>query len=122
MNHVVCNRNGANIHSIASSVTGIVYSISTERNEHKRVFDCVSHFLTGAFRGRNSYSPNLNNVIIGLDQGYNCFKEIVSFIKSCGGETFGTSKRTLFNIYTFDQKRRGDWDKRLFRKRKEQGL
>ena len=115
--HVVCNHNGANIHSLASSVTGIVYSICTERNEHKRVFDCVGHCLTSAFRGRNSYSPNLNNVILALDRGYNCFKELVSFVKSCGGETFGTSKRTLFNIFTFDQKRRGDWDKRLFRKK-----
>ena len=41
----------------------------------------------------------------------------MSFIKSHGGDTFGTSKRTLFNVFTFDQKLRGDWDKRLVRKK-----
>lgn len=32
--HVVCSRNGCNIHSLANLVTGIVFAIFTERAEH----------------------------------------------------------------------------------------
>ena len=44
--HVVCNRNGCNVHSLASSVTGIVFAICTERKEHKTTFDCLTYCLT----------------------------------------------------------------------------
>ena len=115
--HVVCNRNGCNVHSLASSVTGIVFAICTERKEHKTTFDCLTYCLTRAFKRRNSIFPNLKNTIIGLDRGYSCYKQLVSFIKTHGGDTLGTSKRTLFNIFSFDQTRRGDWDKRIFRKK-----
>ena len=115
--HVVCNRNGCNIHLLASLVTGIVFAICTERREHKTTYECLTHCLTSAFRARNSFYPSLQNIILGLDRGYSCFKELVSFIKSYGGDTLGTSKRTLFNIFTFDQNNRGEWDRRLFRKK-----
>ena len=58
--------------------------------------------------------PDLNKIIVGFDRGYNGFLLLVAFILKCGGNTFGTSKRALHNIYTYDQKKR-DWDKRIFK-------
>ena len=77
--HVVCNHNGCNIHSLASSVTGIVFAICTERREYKTTYECLTHCLTSAFRARNSFYPSLQNIILGLDRGYSSFKELVSF-------------------------------------------
>ena len=112
--HEKSNRFGANMHSLVSSLSNIVYSISTER-ENKNTIDCVEECFLAAFPKRNDNRvPNLNKIIVGFDRGYNGFLLLVAFILKCGGNTFGTSKRALHNVYTYDQKKR-DWDKRTFK-------
>ena len=112
--HEKCNRFGANMHSLAGSISSIIYGISVERDNYS-TFDSVEECLLSAFPKRNDNKfPNLNNTIIGFDRGYNGFLKLVSYILRCGGHTYGTSKRALHNIFTYDQKQR-DWDKRVFR-------
>ena len=112
--HTSCNRFGANMHTLASSVTGIIYSISTE-TEYMSTFDAMVNCLSSAFKGKNTTQPALNNSIIGFDRGYSGFKRLVPYILQCGGHTFGTVKRTLNNVFTYDQRKQGEWDKRQFR-------
>jgi hypothetical protein len=112
--HEKCNRFGANMHSLVSSLSNIVYSIAIERDKCNTI-DCVQECLLSSFPKRNNNrEPDLRKVIIGFDRGYNGFLNLVSYIVKCGGNTFGTSKRALHNIFTYDQKKR-DWDKREFR-------
>ena len=74
--------------------------------------------MVAAFPRKNTTrDADLKKIIIGFDRGYNGFLNVVAFILKCGGHTFGTSKRALHNIYTYDQKKRM-WDSRVF-KRKE---
>ena len=51
--HVVCNRWGANVHTLASSVSGIIYSISIETKEDS-ILDYIVSCLTSTFRQGNS--------------------------------------------------------------------
>ena len=111
--HVVCNRWGANIHTLAGSVSGIIYSICIETKEDSTT-DCLKHCLEVCFKMGNSRHPNLKNVILGVDRGYGG-KGLVSYITQHFGNIFGTVKRSLFNPFTYDQKSRGSWDKRLFK-------
>ena len=112
--HEKCNRFGANMHSLVSSLSNIVYSVAMERQD-MTTMDCVKDCLRISFPRRNNRrTPNLHNVIIGFDRGYNGFSSLVSFVLQSGGHTFGTSKRSLNNIYTYDQTKR-DWDKRIFK-------
>ena len=114
--HEKCNRFGANMHSLVSSLSNIVYSVAIEKRD-MNTMDCVKDCLRVAFTRRNNHmTPNLHKVIIGFDRGYNGFSSLVSFVLKSGGNTFGTSKRSLNNIYTYDQKKR-DWDKRIFKSR-----
>jgi hypothetical protein len=102
------------MHSLVSSLSNIVYSISTER-DNRSTIDCVEDCLLSAFpRRNNNKEPDLNKIIVGFDRGYNGFLLLVAFILKCGGNTFGTSKRALHNVYTYDQKKR-DWDRRIFK-------
>lgn len=112
--HEKCNRFGANMHSLVGSLSSIIYGISVERDTFS-TFDSVEECLLSALPKRNDNKiPNLHNTIIGFDRGYNGFLKLVSYILRCGGHTFGTSKRALHNIFTYDQKQR-EWDKRIFR-------
>ena len=102
------------MHSLVSSLSNIVYSIAIERDKCNTI-DCVQECLLSSFPKRNNNrEPDLRKVTIGFDRGYNGFLNLVSYIVKCGGNTFGTSKRALHNIFTYDQKKR-DWDKREFR-------
>ena len=112
--HTVSNRFGANMHTLASSVSGIIYSITTE-TKHMTTFDAMVKCLSSAFKGKNTNEPALNNAVIGIDRGYSGSKRVVSYILQCGGHTFGTVKRTLNSVFTYDQKRQGQWDNRQFR-------
>ena len=111
--HVVCNRWGANVHTLAGSVSGIIYSICIETKEDSTI-DCLKHCLEVCFRMGNSRHPNLKNVILGVDRGYGG-KGLVSYITQHFGNIFGTVKRSLFNPFTYDQKSRGSWDQRSFK-------
>ena len=67
-----------------------------------------------AFKAGNFRYPNLEKVVLGFDRGYDC-KALVGFITKHGGNIFGTAKRSLHNPFTYDQKRRGPNDKRIFK-------
>ena len=110
--HVVCNRWGANVHTLAGSVSGIIYSISIEKSEDS-ILDCIKSCLISCFRMGNSRHPNLLRTLFGFDRGYGV-KGLVPYITEHNGHTFGTVKRAIFNPYTYDQKPQGKWDKRIF--------
>ena len=111
--HVVCNRWGANVHTLASSVSGIIYSITIETKEDS-ILDCIVSCLTACFRKGNSRHPNLMGAVFGFDRGYGV-KGLVSYIVEHNGHIFGTVKRAFFNPFTYDQKCQGKWDKRTFK-------
>jgi hypothetical protein len=73
-------------------------------------FDAMVNCLSSAFKGKHTNEPALNNAVIGIDRGYSGVKIVVSYILQCGGHTFGTVKRTLNSVFTYDQKRQGQWD------------
>ena len=111
--HVVCNRWGANVHTLAGSVSGIIFSITVEQREDS-ILDCIKSCLISCFRMGNSRYPNLMQVLFGFDRGYGV-KGLVPYITQHNGHTFGTVKRTVYNPYTYDQKPQGKWDKRMFK-------
>ena len=96
--HVVCNRWGANVHTLAGSVSGIIYSISIEKREDS-ILDCIKSCLISCFRMGNSRHPNLLRTLFGFDRGYGV-KGLVPYITEHNGHTFGTVKRAIFNPYT----------------------
>ena len=98
--HEKKNRFGAVMHTLASSSSNVIFSVSTER-EGDTTFDCVRDCLISSFPKRNDdRDPDLKKVIIGFDRGYNGFLQLVSYIIKCNGNTFGTT-------YTHMTKRRG---------------
>ena len=97
-------------------MTHIVYSVYVEKNSNSTIH-CVEECLAAAFPKKNTTrDADLKKIIVGFDRGYNGFLNLVAFILKSGGHTFGTSKRALHNIYTYDQKKRL-WDKRVFKKK-----
>ena len=109
------------MHSLVSSLSNIGHSISVEK-EKSNTIECVQECLIAAFPRRNQYKePDLHKIILGFDRGYNGFLNLVSYILKCGGNTFGTSKRALHNIYTYDQFKR-DCDKKSSDPRKGRAL
>ena len=107
--HTVSNRFGSNLHTLASSVTGIIYQVTTEK-QNDNIFDCTVRILVNSFKRPNENIPDLRNIVIGLDRGYSGYKKLVSYIKSHYGNTFGTLKRSMFAPFTYDQKKRGDYE------------
>ena len=86
------------MHSIVSSLSNIVYSISIERDKCNTI-DCVEECLLSSFPKRNNNrEPNLRKVTIGFDRVYNDFLNLVSYIVKYGGNTLVTSKRALHSI------------------------
>ena len=110
--HVMCNRWGANVHTLAGSISDIVYSICVEKREDSTM-DCMKQCIESCFKVGNFRHPNLQRIVIGLDRGYDN-KNVVAYITRYFGNIFGTAKRTPYNPYTYDQTRRGNWDKRIF--------
>ena len=100
--HTACNRFGANIHTLAGSVSGIIYSVTTETKDDTTM-DCIVKNLNYSFRMGNRKRPDLSQVLIGLDRGYD-MKELVAYITQHFGHVFGTIKRTLHCPFTYDQK------------------
>ena len=78
-------------------------------------FDAMVNCLSSAFKGKNTTQPALNNPIIVFDRGYSGLKRLVPYILQCEGHTFGTLKRSLNNVFTYDKRKQEEWDKRPFR-------
>ena len=118
--HVVWNHNGCNVQSLASSVTGIVFAICTKQKEHKTPLDCLTYCLIWAFKRRNSLYPNLVSTILVLYRGYNFYNELLSFIKSHGGNNLGTSN-FLLKIFSLSIKQAEVTGKRWYLGEKKGG-
>ena len=110
--HAMYNRWGTNVHTLAGSISGIVYSICVEKREDSTM-DCMKQCIESCFKVGNFRHPNLQRIVSGLDRGYDN-KNVVAYITRYFGNIFGTAKRTPYNPYTYDQTRRGNWDKRIF--------
>ena len=110
--HTAGNRWGANIHTLAGAVSGVIDSLATETRDDTTM-DFIRKNIDFSFRMGNRKRPNLKNILLGLDRGYDS-KNLVSYITQNYGHVFGTSKRTVYCPYTYNQKKRGEWDKRTF--------
>ena len=115
MKHVVCNRWGLTVHTLASSTTGLIYGIRTQRKEDSTC-ESVKKVLGFLFKKRNSDLPDLTNVFVSVDRGYSDSKNLITWIVKSLGNIFGTMKRTLWAPFTFDQKKYFAGDQRVFEK------
>jgi hypothetical protein len=113
MKHVVCNRFGLTIHTLASSCTGLIYGVRTQRPEDT-TSSCAMKILKFLFRERGKDVPNLTNVIIALDRGYGDGKSLICWTVKALGNVMGTMKRTLWAPFTWDKKRWNKNDSRVF--------
>ena len=103
MKHVVCNRWGLTIHTLASSTTGIIYNIRTQRKEDS-IQDTMKKMLSSLFKKRDSDVPNLRNIFLSVDRGYSDSQNIISWVVKAFGTCFGTMKRTLWSPFNFFSK------------------
>ena len=115
MKHVVCNRWGLTVHTLASSVTGLIYGVRTQRVEDS-TSESVKKVLSLQFKRPNSDIPDLRNLFLAVDRGYSDCKSLITWVVKCSGVMFGTIKRTLWAPFTFDQKKNYTSDSRVFEK------
>ena len=115
MKHVVCNRWGLTVHTLASSVTGLIYGVRTQRVEDS-TSESVKKVLSLQFKRPNSDIPDLRNLFLAVDRGYSDCKSLITWVVKCNGVMFGTMKRTLWAPFTFDQKKNYTSDSRVFEK------
>ena len=111
--HVVCNRFGLNIHTLASSCTGLIYGVRTERHDDT-TSSCVKKILSFLFKGKDQDNPDLSHIIVSLDRGYGGCKSLINWIVGFFGNVVGTMKRTLWAPITWDAKKYNPKDERIF--------
>ena len=115
MKDVVCNRWGLTVHTLASSTTGLIYGIRTQRKEDTTC-DSVKKVLSFLFKKRNSDLPDLTNVFVSVDRGYSDSKNLITWIVKSFGNLFRTMKCILWAPFIFNQKKYFAGDKRVFEK------
>ena len=69
--HQLCNQFILNMHTLAGSLSGIIYNDCTE-GEDTTILQHIESILLVCFKAKHVTHHMLNNTLIGFDRGYNC--------------------------------------------------
>ena len=100
----MCNRFSLNIHKLASSCTGLIYGVRTERHDDT-TSSCVKKIFSFLFKEKDQDNPDLIHIVVSLDRGYGGCKSLINWIVGFVENLVGTMKRTLQPPIPWDAKR-----------------